>query len=103
MFVIGVFKIHSRITNPLTAFFASAKTNFVNKTQNTNLGNVVDYVGYFSASDDYKPYYNTEAIQSHTHTLSSVAYIGGSSIPIAPPKRGSYQYGRCFIYFQLFC
>ncbi|XP_057375617.1 mucin-2-like [Daphnia carinata] len=91
----GVFKIHSRITNPITSFFANAKTNYVNKTQSTNLGNVVDYVGYFSATDDYKPYYNTEAILSHTHAPSSSAYIAGSSIPIAPPKRGTYQYDTC--------
>ncbi|KAK4004147.1 hypothetical protein OUZ56_005892 [Daphnia magna] len=91
----GVFKMHSRITNPIASFFANAKPNNANRTQSTSLGNVVDYVGYFSTADDYKPYYNTEAVLSHTHTLSSSAYIGGSSIPIAPPKRGTYQYDTC--------
>ncbi len=90
---LGVFKIHSRITNPIASLFANAK-NSANKTQNKNMGNVVDYVGYFSATDDYKPYYNPEVVQSFAHTLSPPGYVGSSSIPIAPPKRGTYQYGK---------
>ncbi len=68
--------------------------NSANKTINKNMGNVVDYVGYFSATDDYKPYYNPEVVQSFAHTLSTPGYVGSSSIPIAPPKKGTYQYGN---------
>lgn len=90
---LGVFKVHSRISNPIASLFANAK-NSANKTVNKNMGNVVDYVGYFSATDDYKPYYNPEVVQSFAHTLSTPGYVGSSSIPIAPPKKGTYQYGN---------
>jgi hypothetical protein len=90
---LGVFKVHSRISNPIASLFANVK-NSANKTVNKNMGNVVDYVGYFSATDDYKPYYNPEVVQSFAHTLSTPGYVGSSSIPIAPPKKGTYQYGN---------
>ena len=95
---LGVFKIHSRITNPISSLFGNAKNNVNNKTQNHHLGNVVDYVGYFSTTDDYKPYYNPEVVHSFSNTLSPPGYVGSSSIPIAPPKRGTYQYGKRFAF-----
>ena len=94
-----MFKIHSRITNPIASLFANVKAS-ANKTQNKHSGNVVDYVGYFSTTDDYKPYYNPEVVQSFAHTLSPPGYVGSSSIPIAPPKRGTYQYGKRFLLFD---